>query len=316
VDNDSDGFTDCADEDCQGVGSCGEIVCDDVLDNDSDGSTDCADEDCQGVGSCGEIVCDDVLDNDSDGSTDCEDDDCDSVGICEHPTERTCNDTQDNDGDGATDCEDDDCDLVGSCEHGTEVQCDDLFDNDADGLTDCNDDDCLLPGAKPTDYCQPDVFTFTDTSSNDVANAELEQFFNSISADPNDYLLFEIVESPGKRSICMFNAAFYRTNYLNLASGSGSTVSSGTWSKWHRSPSTSGAWTGPDTGTYANKFASDCTQSDSWCPEDTLGGLKLAVAPRESSTCEAQDFNQGGCGDGTWELTIKVGPTRQATCDF
>ena len=33
-----------------------EIICNDTIDNDSDGDTDCADTDCQGVSGCGEIV--------------------------------------------------------------------------------------------------------------------------------------------------------------------------------------------------------------------------------------------------------------------
>jgi hypothetical protein len=50
-------------------------ICDDGIDNDGDGYTDCADFDCGDLEECQEN-CSDGLDNDGDGYTDCEDYDC------------------------------------------------------------------------------------------------------------------------------------------------------------------------------------------------------------------------------------------------
>ena len=53
-------------------------VCDDGEDNDGDGATDCADDDCGRHPVCApeEVICDDEIDNDGDGDTDCDDADC------------------------------------------------------------------------------------------------------------------------------------------------------------------------------------------------------------------------------------------------
>lgn len=58
LDDDGDGLTDCADDDCWGVGPCpapptDEVgLCFDEVDNDDDGATDCADDDCWGEPQC------------------------------------------------------------------------------------------------------------------------------------------------------------------------------------------------------------------------------------------------------------------------
>jgi len=102
--------------------------CDNNLDDDFDGQTDCADDDCYGFAPCMSMAeyaapmdyferyCDDEVDNDSDGLTDCEDPDCIENGYCGgHPMsgppaqEQNCTDGVDNDQDGATDCLDADC---------------------------------------------------------------------------------------------------------------------------------------------------------------------------------------------------------------
>ena len=56
LDNDCDGFVDCADSDCSANPVCGPVcmpeVCNDGLDNDCDGLSDCADPDCSANPSC------------------------------------------------------------------------------------------------------------------------------------------------------------------------------------------------------------------------------------------------------------------------
>lgn len=68
-----------------------ERACADGVDNDQDGLTDCADDDCDADAVCegGEEaepeVCDDGVDNDLDGQADCDDSDCADVAPCWWP---------------------------------------------------------------------------------------------------------------------------------------------------------------------------------------------------------------------------------------
>ena len=95
--------------------------CSDGDDNDGDGYRDCQDFDCQGIGVCGaentEALCTDGMDNDDDGYQDCRDFNCGHVYVCTLPEDspETCSDTFDNDGDGYTDCDDFACHGVGDC---------------------------------------------------------------------------------------------------------------------------------------------------------------------------------------------------------
>jgi hypothetical protein len=90
LDNDCDGFVDCADSDCSADPACAPIcmaeVCNDGLDNDCDGFVDCADPDCSANPACGPVcmpeVCNDGVDNDCDGLSDCADPDCSANPVC------------------------------------------------------------------------------------------------------------------------------------------------------------------------------------------------------------------------------------------
>lgn len=68
-----------------------ERACSDGVDNDEDGLTDCADDDCDADAVCengeqGEPeICDDGVDNDLDGQADCDDSDCADVAPCWWP---------------------------------------------------------------------------------------------------------------------------------------------------------------------------------------------------------------------------------------
>jgi subtilisin-like proprotein convertase family protein len=144
MDNDTDGLTDCADDDCTTDVRCSaESACADGGDSDLDGLTDCADDDCDGISTCEygfEHSCADGIDNDADGNSDCDDSDCVATATC--TPETSCSDGVDNDADTFTDCRDLGCNRVGVCEYGTEVSCYDSADNDGDGLTDCADANC------------------------------------------------------------------------------------------------------------------------------------------------------------------------------
>lgn len=94
LDNDGDGYIDCADPDCNGqtgpggglcecpggVAPCGEQTCDDGYDNDGDGFIDGLDLSCGNEG-IGDLGCFDGLDNDEDGYFDRDDGGCCSFCI-------------------------------------------------------------------------------------------------------------------------------------------------------------------------------------------------------------------------------------------
>ncbi len=200
VDNDSDGFVDCEDADCDTDPMCHESTCDDGLDNDNDGLSDCADLDCAADAWCqAETLCADGFDNDNDALLDCADPDCaadvwcqaetlcadgfdndnDGLGDCLDPDcfaeapclgENLCDDGVDNDNDGLLDCEDAECAAFAECLG--ETLCADGLDNDIDGRIDCDDDDCWGAGCAAalskmnglasfwTEYRHVDVFAF------------------------------------------------------------------------------------------------------------------------------------------------------------
>jgi hypothetical protein len=60
-----------------------ETACSDLVDNDTDGLTDCADEDCEATAFCVGEKCNDGFDDDGDGLVDCADPDCAAGPDCE-----------------------------------------------------------------------------------------------------------------------------------------------------------------------------------------------------------------------------------------
>ncbi len=193
---------------------------------------------------------------------------------------------------------------------GSESACSDGVDNDLDGPTDCDDPDCLTDAA-----CQPDVFSFTDTGADDIAVTGLFSFFTALSATPSDYIFFEIVGNVGAYAWCGQQASLYRNAYLSLAPAAG-VLNSGGWTKWYRTPATGNNWVGPFLAAFANSYGASCFEGYSWCSEPGLGGQALTVRPAAAGTCEVFHTSQGGCGNGTWQLTIKVAPSRLSACGF
>lgn len=108
IDNDCDGFTDCADlTACEGaVGFCP-----------GRNNTDCSDVP-TGADENTAAMCSDGCDNDRDGYVDCEDSDCyeEGAGCVRENTAETCSDGEDNDRDGFPDCRDQGCQDTGVCD--------------------------------------------------------------------------------------------------------------------------------------------------------------------------------------------------------
>jgi hypothetical protein len=180
LDDDNDGFIDCADPDCTGIGGCEETDCTDGLDDEGDGLIDCADPDCTGVGACIESNCTDGLDDEGDGLIDCDDDECEGEIGC---YEADCTDGLDDEGDGLIDCDDDECEGQPGC---VETNCSDLIDDDGDGLIDCADNDCSDDAYCET-YCHDfdlgsDLGTNVITDDTSVLADTLDPSLNCSSA--------------------------------------------------------------------------------------------------------------------------------------
>lgn len=140
MDTDSSSESDINDVDTYSGGDKTGEVCGNSIDDDSDGFMDCADAECETDDSCVVVdeICDDGLDNDFDGLVDCLDSDCSDVQI---NCESDCSNGIDDDGDLLVDCEDDNC-AFNTVACGNEV-CGDNVDNDNDGDFDCDDSDCI-----------------------------------------------------------------------------------------------------------------------------------------------------------------------------
>lgn len=126
-----------------GGGGGSELSCNDGLDNDGDGYTDCADADCAADPACQTPPsenCTNGQDDDGDTLVDCADPDCTADPACQSTPSENCTNGQDDDGDGLVDCSDPDCSGDPAC--APVENCDNGQDDDGDGLVDCSDPDC------------------------------------------------------------------------------------------------------------------------------------------------------------------------------
>ena len=125
LDNDCDGFIDCADPNCAASPFCVGPAenCTNFVDDNGNGLIDCADPVCNGQ-ACGvgclcaggtrtETICNDGIDNDGDGLTDCADPNCAGNPACAGV--ENCTNGIDDDGDGWIDCIDAACQTNPAC---------------------------------------------------------------------------------------------------------------------------------------------------------------------------------------------------------
>ncbi|MCC6214083.1 MAG: hypothetical protein IT376_04395 [Polyangiaceae bacterium] len=140
VDDDFDGYVDCADGDC--AESCREDDaerCANGLDDDQDDLADCADPACRSF--CLEndaTRCRNGADDDGNGKADCADPAC--FEVCREDDAERCHNGTDDDSDGLADCRDPDC--AAHCPEADAATCANSLDDDHDGRVDCDDDDC------------------------------------------------------------------------------------------------------------------------------------------------------------------------------
>ena len=193
---------------------------------------------------------------------------------------------------------------------GQEANCGNGLDDDGDGPLDCADADCSA-----TAPCRMSTFAFTDTASDNITDTALLSFFQTNPAAATDYIFFQLVETGGRTvAWCSLNAAFYRSNYINLAPTSGS-LTSGSWNKWRKAPITGNAWQGPDTTGHLNTFGNECFGDYTWCSEQFPTEPQNAIFPNRTNDCESYDLATGLCGGG-WQVTIRIAPTRLLACGF
>ena len=91
--------------------------------------------------------------------------------------------------------------------------------------------------------------------------------------------------------------------------------------EWSRTPDSADSWVSEGSSSHRNLYGTDCDEPFAWCSERQLGSdMKLSVRPGRADSCEASTYRNSGqpdeCSDGTWQLTIHIGPSRQATCGF
>ncbi|MBI3185151.1 MAG: hypothetical protein HYZ28_23695 [Myxococcales bacterium] len=151
VDNDQDGFVDCADPDCASDPACStpKEICNNGVDDDKDGAVDCLDSDCASDPNACPTCCFDTIAMACVTSC-CQNGVC--IGNCYCGTSlcgkcgtspEVCTDGLDNDKDGLVDCADQDCAQDPSCGTQTkELNCSNGIDDDRDGAVDCQDTDC------------------------------------------------------------------------------------------------------------------------------------------------------------------------------
>jgi hypothetical protein len=215
IDDDLDGYRDCADPDCASF--CGKEICDNGIDDDGDGLLDCADQiDCSHDPICIENVFPSYstkvkcpLDRSDDGSptltvADPEGDrDWDNDGrrdmLCRigHLLKSVrgecgaeiCNDTFDNDCDGLSDCADSDCRADPACGPVCVPEvCNDGVDNDCDGFSDCADPDCVPVAVANGPYSSYEGGTATlDGSSSYTPQGIITNYLWDINCPPFVY---------------------------------------------------------------------------------------------------------------------------------
>ena len=174
-DNDSDGFTDCDDQDCTGTPACTQNnvnninninnvtnpeICDNGVDDDGDSLIDCDDPDCATDLACWLEICDNGIDDNEDNLVDCDDPDCITADNCR--TE-ICNNTIDDNGDSLIDCADPECAAAINCQ---DEICNNNIDDDGDNDIDCDDTDCAA-----AINCQDEICNNTiDDNGNGLAD--------------------------------------------------------------------------------------------------------------------------------------------------
>ena len=168
--------------------------------------------------------------------------------------------------------------------------------------------------------CQVSVFTFQDKAADDLAETALFDFFDALTVTDSYYISFKIgIPGAGEsRTWCTDKANTYVSQHQQFSPTFGIRVF-GPWPKWYRSPATGGAWTST-TDAHINTYGTSCAEAYSWCSEMDIGGdptMRLGVRPGGPNDCEIFRYEPVPvCSDGTWRLTIKVGPSRMSACGF
>ncbi len=164
------------------------------------------------------------------------------------------------------------------------------------------------------------VFTFVDTFEDDLPLNALPAYFGTFEPLAGDWILFEIEHDPlDVNAWCATRADAYRQAYLDWAMGGGILYAQG-WERYWRHAGTGFSWSGPETfSATTNMFGGACRSwPGAWCSEQGLGGYPSRTIDPVSSqlpgACEVYDQAAGGCGSGSWRLTIRVAATSAEAC--
>jgi hypothetical protein len=159
------------------------------------------------------------------------------------------------------------------------------------------------------------TWTFVDTSSDDVTSSSLASFFSAASPKTSDYLFFEVDGGSYGGAWCSERADWYASQYLAYAAGSGTSLTSGSWNRWHRA--TGGGWSSAVTSGTTNYWGPYCgSMSYDWCSEWGLGGRYLAVMPAQGASSSGESYAYGWSAGASWKVTVKSGSSRADVCGF
>ena len=164
----------------------------------------------------------------------------------------------------------------------------------------------------------PSTFTFTDTTSDDLEETALRDFFEGLgTVASTSFIFFEIDDGDANRTLdgawCAERADWYVDTYV-AKSVSSENISSGDWQKWSRD--IGGSWSAATTQTHTNYFGTSCGSSEyDWCTEWRINGKRLAIMPGQPSSI-GESYAAGWSNGGGWTTTIQVGKTREAACGF
>lgn len=156
--------------------------------------------------------------------------------------------------------------------------------------------------------------------TDDIHTNELYEFLASVPEPAqSDWILFEITSPDVHRqgAWCSTRADWYIQRYLAHASGAHSEIS-GAWEKYVRNHDAS-PWEYAINRNLANKWGGHCSNNFSagaWCAEWFVGNGEIeALAFVPTRDHKSEIWNWGNFVDGG-TATIRVGPSRLATCGF
>ena len=176
-------------------------------------------------------------------------------------------------------------------------------------------------------------FCYTDTPANDVAGMALGNYFRTLGTVASSAFIFFDITTGGVGAQggawCSERADWYVSNYLARAEPGAPQYATVAYSpsghsRYRRSEGQ--AWSPAITSSYPNYFGPPCGgRPYDWCSEWGIGATASPATTFYLATLPEwpESYGESYVGNGTffsygagWVVSIRVGPTRLATCGF